>query len=64
MKYPVESFSNDERARLQAHVTNLDQPVFALVNLPETVKGALRTACGTMAPAPSRVRDSEAHSRA
>ena len=41
MEYPVESFSNDERARLQAHVTNLDQPVFALVNLPETVKGAL-----------------------
>ena len=41
VEYPVESFSNDERARLQAHVTNLDQPVFALVNLPETVKGAL-----------------------
>ena len=41
VEYPVESFNNDERARLQAHVTNLDQPVFALVNLPETVKGAL-----------------------
>ncbi len=26
---------------LAAHVTNLDEPVFALVNLPETVKGAL-----------------------
>ncbi|MDX6691333.1 MAG: hypothetical protein QOG15_2790 [Solirubrobacteraceae bacterium] len=41
MEYPVESFSATERTRLQAHVTNLDQPVFALVNLPETVKGAL-----------------------
>ncbi len=41
MEYPVESFTAEERARLEAHVTNLDQPVFALVNLPETVKGAL-----------------------
>ena len=41
MEYPVETFSADERARLQPHVTNLDEPVFALVNLPETVKGAL-----------------------
>ena len=41
MQYPVETFSADERARLQPHFTNLDQPVFALVNLPETVKGAL-----------------------
>ena len=41
MEYPVESFNDDERVRLQAHVTNLDRPVFALVNLPETVKGAL-----------------------
>ncbi|MDQ3677946.1 MAG: FAD-dependent thymidylate synthase, partial [Actinomycetota bacterium] len=41
MEYPVESFSAAERIRLDAHVTNLDQPVFALVNLPETVKGAL-----------------------
>ncbi|MGH2980296.1 MAG: FAD-dependent thymidylate synthase [Solirubrobacterales bacterium] len=41
MQYPVESFTAAERERLQAHVTNLDQPVFALVNLPETVKGAL-----------------------
>jgi thymidylate synthase ThyX len=39
--YPVESFTETERARLAQHVTNLDQPVFALVNLPETVKGAL-----------------------
>ncbi|MGH2898022.1 MAG: FAD-dependent thymidylate synthase, partial [Solirubrobacteraceae bacterium] len=41
MEYPVETFSADERARLAPHVTNLDEPVFALVNLPETVKGAL-----------------------
>lgn len=39
--YPVESFTDDERALLRAHVTNLDRPVFALVNLPETLKGAL-----------------------
>ncbi|WP_372790694.1 FAD-dependent thymidylate synthase [Paraconexibacter sp.] len=41
MLYPVESFTTDERALLAPHVTNLDQPVFALVGLPETVKGAL-----------------------
>jgi thymidylate synthase ThyX len=39
--YPVETFTEDERALLAPHVTNLDRPVFALVNLPETVKGAL-----------------------
>jgi thymidylate synthase ThyX len=39
--YPVESFTTDERAALAPHFTNLDRPVFALVNLPETVKGAL-----------------------
>jgi thymidylate synthase ThyX len=39
--YPVERFSEEERARLRPHFTNLDRPVFALVNLPETVKGAL-----------------------
>jgi thymidylate synthase ThyX len=37
----METFTEAERARLAPHVTNLDQPVFALVNLPETVKGAL-----------------------
>jgi thymidylate synthase ThyX len=41
MRYPVESFSPEERALLAPHFTNLDRPVFALVNLPETVKGAL-----------------------
>jgi thymidylate synthase ThyX len=39
--YPVETFSETERACLEAHFTNLDRPVFALVSLPETVKGAL-----------------------
>jgi thymidylate synthase ThyX len=39
--YPVETFTEAERARLRGHVTNLDRPVFALINLPETVKGAL-----------------------
>ncbi len=41
MDYPVETFTADERAALEPHFTNLDSPVFALVNLPETVKGAL-----------------------
>ena len=41
MRYPIETFSDDERAILAPHFTNLDRPVFALVNLPETVKGAL-----------------------
>jgi thymidylate synthase ThyX len=41
VRYPVESFSEEERAVLAPHFTNLDRPVFALVNLPETVKGAL-----------------------
>jgi thymidylate synthase ThyX len=39
--YPAETFTEDERRRLAPHFTNLDKPVFALVNLPETVKGAL-----------------------
>src|SRR5947209_10892337 len=41
MEYPVESLTDAERDRLQPHFTNLDRPVFALVNLPETVKAAL-----------------------
>jgi thymidylate synthase ThyX len=41
VRYPVEDFTADERALLAPHFTNLDRPVFALVNLPETVKGAL-----------------------
>ena len=41
MQYPVESFTRAERERLRPYFTNLDRPVFALVNLPETVKAAL-----------------------
>jgi thymidylate synthase ThyX len=41
VRYPTESFTDEERALLARHFTNLDGPVFALVNLPETVKGAL-----------------------
>jgi thymidylate synthase ThyX len=41
MLYPVEDFSEEERALLAPHFTNLDRPVFAIVNLPETVKGAM-----------------------
>jgi thymidylate synthase ThyX len=41
VRYPVESFTAEEQALLGPHFTNLDRPVFALVNLPETVKGAL-----------------------
>ena len=39
--YAVETFTADEEDILRRYVTNLDQPVFALVNLPEVVKGAL-----------------------
>jgi thymidylate synthase ThyX len=41
MHYPKESFTEAERAKLANHFTNLEGPVFALINLPETVKGAL-----------------------
>ena len=41
MDYPVETFTPAERVALEPHFTNLDRPVFALTNLPETVKGAL-----------------------
>jgi thymidylate synthase ThyX len=37
----TETFSGEERALLAPYVTNLEGPVFALVNLPEVVKGAL-----------------------
>ena len=35
------TFTGPEAAAISPFVTNLDRPVFALVNLPETVKGAL-----------------------
>jgi thymidylate synthase ThyX len=41
VRYPSDDLTDAERARLAPHVTDLDGPVFALVNLPETVKGAL-----------------------
>jgi thymidylate synthase ThyX len=37
----AEEFTPDERARLDPYFTNLDGHIFALTNLPETVKGAL-----------------------
>jgi thymidylate synthase ThyX len=41
VRYPIEEFTEEERQLLSPHFTNLDRPVFALVNLPETIKGAL-----------------------
>jgi thymidylate synthase ThyX len=41
LRYPVETFTPEEESVLRPHFTNLDRPVFCLVNLPETVKGAL-----------------------
>ena len=38
---PVEHFTAQEEMALRQYVTNIDRPVFALVNLPEVVKGAL-----------------------
>jgi len=37
----VERFTAEERAALEPYFTNLDCSVFALINLPEVVKGAL-----------------------
>jgi thymidylate synthase ThyX len=39
--YVGEAFTEDEAVILRRYFTNLDRPVFALVNLPEVVKGAL-----------------------
>ena len=59
--YAEETFSADEIEVLRRYVTNVEGPVFALVNLPEVVKGALFAALLTLgqepAPAvPRRVR--------
>src|SRR2546421_2195972 len=40
-RYVAESFTAEEADILRRYFTNLDEPVFALVNLPEVVKGAL-----------------------
>jgi thymidylate synthase ThyX len=39
--YATETFTDDERAALERHFTNLEGPVFALIDLPEAVKGAM-----------------------
>ena len=39
--YARESFTDDERSILSRFFTNTDLPVFAIVNLPEIVKGAM-----------------------
>ena len=39
--YHREEWTDEEADVLRRYVTNLDGPVFALVNLPEVVKGAL-----------------------
>ncbi len=41
MIYATETFTAEEAAIVRRYFTNLDRPVFALVNLPEVVKGAL-----------------------
>ncbi len=41
MLYHRESFTEQEQAVLSRFFTNLEGPVFALINLPEVVKGAL-----------------------
>ncbi|WP_420638108.1 FAD-dependent thymidylate synthase [Candidatus Poriferisocius sp.] len=40
-QYVAEQFTAEEADILRRYFTNLDRPVFALVNLPEVVKGAL-----------------------
>jgi len=37
----AETFTDEETRALTPYFTNTDRPVFALRNLPETVKGAL-----------------------
>jgi thymidylate synthase ThyX len=41
LDFVAEEFTEEERERLVPFFTNLDGPVFALINLPEVVKGAL-----------------------
>jgi thymidylate synthase ThyX len=41
LEYPTEKFTDAERRLLEPHFTNLDRPVFCVVDLPEVVKGAL-----------------------
>lgn len=53
--YVPERFSADEEAILRRYVSNLDGPVFALVNLPEVVKGVVRTVFTVLQVAPAVV---------
>ncbi|MDH4119919.1 MAG: FAD-dependent thymidylate synthase [Acidimicrobiia bacterium] len=41
MSYHQESFTSEEEAVLERFFSNTDRPVFALMNMPEVVKGAL-----------------------
>jgi thymidylate synthase ThyX len=41
LRFAPEEFTEDERELLRPYFTNLEGPVFALVNLPEVTKGAL-----------------------
>ncbi|MEX0651776.1 MAG: thymidylate synthase, partial [Actinomycetota bacterium] len=41
LAHVTENFTPDERGALAPHFTNLEGPVFALVDLPEAVKGAM-----------------------
>jgi thymidylate synthase ThyX len=41
VEYPSEQFTADEKRLLEPHFTNLDAPVFCIVDLPEVTKGAL-----------------------
>ena len=64
----VEDFTPAERARLAPHFSNVDGPVFALVDLPETVKGAMfarysRYPGHAAAAVPGRVRGLAARAR-
>ena len=46
--YVPEEYTDAEADILRRYFTNLDGPVFALVNLPEVVKGALITHDGAI----------------
>ena len=65
MLYAPERFTEDEAATLRPYFTNLDQPVFALINLPEVVKGALfaRVLALRQEPAPALSRRVRRRSR-
>src|SRR5207302_7422613 len=51
----ADEFTREERAALTPYVTNLDGPVFALVNLPEVVKGALFARCSRTPKSPRQL---------